>query len=82
MRREILRSLCLVLFAPAVIAAQGPGLIVLNKGEATASLVSLADGRTIEGRLNSEGKARVNGIEPGTAQVSFPDRDGGEWKSV
>jgi uncharacterized Zn-binding protein involved in type VI secretion len=33
-------------------------------------------GRTITGRLDAQGKARVPGIEPGECQVSFPDLDG------
>jgi phage baseplate assembly protein gpV len=42
--------------------------------------IKLADGTTQEGSLDGDGKARVDGIKPGTAQVSFPDRDGNEWK--
>lgn len=42
--------------------------------------LKLADGRVMEGRLDANGRARVNGIDPGTAQVSFPDRDAGDWK--
>src|SRR5207248_5702986 len=33
--------------AGSVAAAQGPALVVLNKAEASASIISLADGRTI-----------------------------------
>jgi uncharacterized protein (DUF2345 family) len=44
--------------------------------------LKLPDGRIMEGRLNAEGRARVSGIEPGTAQVSFPDRDANDWRSV
>ena len=37
--------------------------------------IELPDGSTKTGRLNTEGKARVEGVEPGTAKVSFPDFD-------
>ena len=42
--------------------------------------VKLPDGSMREGSLDGDGKARVDGIKPGSAQVSFPDRDGDEWK--
>jgi type VI secretion system secreted protein VgrG len=41
--------------------------------------IVLPDGKRVEGVLDSEGKARVDGIDPGTCQVSFPDIDGREW---
>lgn len=41
------KVLPLVAITASFVAAQQPALIVLNKAEATASLISLADGRTI-----------------------------------
>lgn len=42
--------------------------------------IKLPDGSVLEGSLDGDGRARVDGIDPGTAQVSFPDRDANEWK--
>jgi len=42
--------------------------------------IDLPDGRKKEGMLDSEGRARVDGIDPGTCNVSFPDRDAKDWK--
>ena len=41
--------------------------------------IRLPDGTTQHGLLDGHGKARVEGIEPGSAQVSFPDTDGDDW---
>jgi len=38
-------------------------------------LVELPDGSKLTGRTDSAGKARVEGVDPGTAKVSFPDLD-------
>ena len=37
--------------------------------------VELPDGSSISGRTDSQGRARVDGVDPGTAKVSFPDLD-------
>lgn len=37
--------------------------------------VELPDGSVISGRLDDHGQARHEGIDPGTAKVSFPDLD-------
>jgi len=37
--------------------------------------ILLPDGSTKSGRLDGEGKARVEGVDPGEAKVSFPDMD-------
>lgn len=42
--------------------------------------IVLPDGSTTEGTLNSEGKARVEGIDPGQCQVSFPGL--ADWEKV
>ena len=41
--------------------------------------LKLPDGSTQEGTLDGDGRARVDGIEEGSAQVSFPDL-GIDWK--
>jgi type VI secretion system secreted protein VgrG len=41
--------------------------------------ITLPDGETVEGVLDGEGKARLDGIDPGQCTVSFPDADGREW---
>ena len=44
--------------------------------------VTLADGSTIaDGTLDDKGFARVDGIDPGTCQVTFPNRDKQDWSS-
>ena len=42
-------------------------------------MIHLPDGTVEHGMLDAHGKARVEGIEPGTAHVSFPDSDGDDW---
>lgn len=37
--------------------------------------VELPDGSKVSGRTDASGKARVEGVDPGTAKVTFPDRD-------
>lgn len=44
--------------------------------------VKLRDGSTIEGRIGSTGIVRLEGIEPGTGLVSFPDLDRAAWERV
>ena len=43
-------------------------------------VLELADGTFINGRLDDSGKARVDGIDPGSCNVIFPDLDKDEWK--
>ncbi len=40
--------------------------------------IELADSSVIEGNLDKEGKAHIEGIDPGSCHVTFPDLD--EWK--
>jgi hypothetical protein len=40
-----------------------------------AYFVELPDGSSKSGRTGSDGKARIDGVDPGTAKVSFPDLD-------
>jgi hypothetical protein len=42
--------------------------------------LKITDGSVREGSLNELGRVRVNGIDPGTCQISFPQYDGREWK--
>jgi hypothetical protein len=37
--------------------------------------VELPDGSSLSGRTDAQGRARVEGVDPGTAKVSFPDLD-------
>jgi hypothetical protein len=37
--------------------------------------VELPDGSSISGRTDGQGRARIDGVDPGTAKVSFPDMD-------
>ena len=39
----------------------------------------LPDGTMQHGLLDAHGKARVEGVEPGSAKYTFPDRDGEDW---
>jgi type VI secretion system secreted protein VgrG len=43
--------------------------------------ITLPDGTTLaEGRLDMKGRARVDGIDPGTCKVTFPDLDARTWR--
>ena len=42
--------------------------------------IKLPDGSTREGALDANGRARVDGIDPGTAQVCFPEIDADDWR--
>ena len=43
--------------------------------------VTLPDGTTVaEGTLDENGRARVDGIDPGTCQITFPDLDQEAWE--
>ncbi len=44
--------------------------------------VTLPDGTTDSGILDHEGFVRIEGIDPGTCKVTFPDLDGTSWKKV
>ena len=41
--------------------------------------ITLPDGPVIEGTLDEKGYARVEGIEPGTCQITFPELDQDAW---
>lgn len=42
-------------------------------------VVLLPDGSKREGRLNANGYARIDGVNPGQCKVSFPDYDESSW---
>jgi hypothetical protein len=43
--------------------------------------ITLPDGQTVaEGTLDDKGFVRIEGIDPGTCQVTFPDIDATEWR--
>ena len=45
--------------------------------------ITLPDGETVaEGTLDEKGVARVDGIDPGTCQITFPDLDKDAWKPL
>jgi hypothetical protein len=49
-----------------------------NEGNPVAGemyFVELPDGSKLSGRTDGQGRARVDGVDPGTAKVSFPDLD-------
>jgi len=44
--------------------------------------VALPDGTIRAGRLDADGRARIEGLDPGTCKVSFPNLDERSWKFV
>ena len=45
--------------------------------------ITLPDGQTVaEGTLDDKGFARVDGIDQGTCQITFPQRDADAWKKA
>ncbi len=45
--------------------------------------ITLPDGETVaEGTLDDKGFARVDGIEPGNCQITFPDLDQDAWQKI
>lgn len=42
--------------------------------------ITLPDGTSFEGSLDSKGRARINGIDPGNCQVTFPNLDKDMWE--
>ena len=43
--------------------------------------IELPDGKRVFGKLDNLGRIRVEGVEPGACKVTFPERDGKEWKA-
>jgi hypothetical protein len=42
--------------------------------------IELPDGSTAEGKLDSQGQARVEGIDPGNCKITFPNIDKKAWR--
>jgi len=42
--------------------------------------VTLPNGQEVSGTLDAKGAVRLEGIDPGMCQVSFPERDKDGWK--
>ena len=42
--------------------------------------VELPDGSTVDGNLDGMGLARVDGIDPGTCKITFPNLDKRIWR--
>lgn len=42
--------------------------------------VELPNGSKVKGKLDATGVATINEIDPGTCEVSFPNRDANDWK--
>lgn len=42
--------------------------------------VELPDGKKVKGKLDANGIAMIKDVDPGTCEVSFPNRDGNDWK--
>jgi hypothetical protein len=43
--------------------------------------ISLPDGSVVDGSLDDKGQARIEGIDPGSCQITFPDLDKDVWSS-
>lgn len=44
--------------------------------------LTLSDGSTYDGTLDEKGFARIEGIEPGSCKVTFPDLDKDAWEKA
>jgi hypothetical protein len=44
--------------------------------------IELTDGSVAEGTLDSQGKARHDGIPPGSCKVTFPNLDKEAWERI
>jgi hypothetical protein len=42
--------------------------------------IELPDGSTVDGNLDGMGLARVDGIDPGTCKITFPNLDKRIWR--
>ena len=63
-------TLIFLVVAPTLLAAQQPALVVLNKGEASASIITLADGRAIATMPVGDGPHEVAVSPDGSWAVS------------
>jgi hypothetical protein len=44
--------------------------------------VQLVSGEVIEGRLDRQGRVRIEGVDPGSCIVTFPEWDTSAWESA
>ncbi len=44
--------------------------------------ITLPDSTVAQGTLDEKGFARIDGIDPGTCQITFPQRDTEAWKKA
>ena len=44
--------------------------------------ITLPDGSVVDGSLDGNGQTRVDGIDPGSCQITFPDLDTSAWKNA
>ena len=44
--------------------------------------VTSPDGRIAEGRLDGNGRARIEGVEPGKCKIDFPGLDKDAWERM
>ncbi len=44
--------------------------------------ITLPDGTVAEGTLDDKGLARVDGIDPGNCQITFPNLDQDAWQKI
>ncbi len=42
--------------------------------------ITTPDGTEVEGKLDSDGLARVEGIDPGNCKITFPNMDKKSWR--
>jgi hypothetical protein len=44
--------------------------------------ITLSDGSVAEGTLDEKGFARIDGIEPGTCEITYPNLDKEAWEKI
>ncbi len=73
--------------AVVVVDPDKPDWIVIELKTSTGAPVprepfrlELPDGKPVVGKLDNLGRIRIEGVDPGTCKVSFPERDAKEWK--
>ena len=44
--------------------------------------IKVTDGSVREGRLDEDGRVRINNIDPGNCMISFPDLDAKDWAAA